>query len=167
MAAWSKGGETSTTSPPTRSIPASPRNSAAACALDNAPNPDGRAGAGRKGRIQPVDVEAEIDRTPRHPRLELGGNGFGSAGMNLGGIVDMDAEIVLDDGSDADMGRMRHVDQPLPDGGVTERAVVDPGRVVIGPGVGMGIDLDQRERPVFRRMRAQDRQRDGMIPPPA
>ena len=61
ISAWSNGGDTSTMSMPTRSQPGEPAHQLQRLPARE-PARHRRAGARREGRVEPVDVEGEIDR---------------------------------------------------------------------------------------------------------
>ena len=162
ISAWSNGGETSTMSMPTRSSAREPAHE-----LQRLParEPAGhrRAGARREGRVERVDVEARGRPARRRPgrRTDLERRrdavavqpGRGQHLEPLGRVVE---------GADADLGRAGRIDQPLADRPAHHRAVVDPAGIV-GPEVAVRVDLDQRQRPVLRGVRAQQRPGDEMV----
>ena len=66
-------------------------------------------------------------------------------------------------GADANLNAGRRVYHAGFDRFVEHRAMVDPAHVVVGPCVGMGVEMDQAQRPVFFGMRLQDREADVMV----
>ncbi len=127
----------------------------------------GRAGAGREGRIEAVDIEAEITARIAHDPAHLLGHRGRPRRMHRGCVDDVHAKRIGIGGANADLNRTRRLYQPLLHRLVEHGAVIDPAHVVIGPGIGVGIELDQRKGAVFRRMGPQDGEGDVMIPPKA
>ena len=121
-----------------------------------------RPGAGCEGRVERVDVEAEIGRPRPDPRLDARGDAARAeceAGID---VEDFDAAIARRHGANADLDRPAGIDEPLGHGARHESAVRHF-RAVVVPGVLMGIELHEGERPMGRRMGAQQRQGDEMI----
>ena len=161
ISAWSKGGETSTMSMPTRSSAAEPAHQLQRLPARE-PARHRRPGARREGGVEPVDVEGEIDRRvpgPRADHLERRGD---AVAVQPGRGQDLEAQVLVVEGADADLRRAARVDQPLADRPAHHRAVVDPARIV-RPEVAVRVDLDQRQRPVPRGVRPQQRPGDEMV----
>jgi hypothetical protein len=65
--------------------------------------------------------------------------------------------------ADADLDGLAGIDQPLLDGVAKHRAMGKRLAEILGPRVHMGIEMDQRHRPLPGLERAQQGQRDGVI----
>ncbi len=85
--------------------------------------------------------------------------------MHLARVDDVDAQRVVILRANADLNGPFRVDQPLLHGLVKHGAVINPAHVIIGPCVGVGVKLQQRQRPVFFGVSPQDREGDVMVPP--
>ena len=83
--------------------------------------------------------------------------------VHRAGVDDVHAPAVGVRRADADLHRFRGVDQPQLDRLVDEGAVVDPLEIVVGPGIGMGVELDQRQGAVFLGIGLEDREGDEMV----
>ena len=74
-----------------------------------------------------------------------------------------DAQRIVVVGANADLNRAFGVDDPAFHRLVEHGAMVDSGKIIIGPGVGMGIEMQQAERAVFLGIGTQDRKADIVI----
>ena len=83
--------------------------------------------------------------------------------MHLAGVDDVKAEVVFGGGADADLHRPRGVHEAGFHRLVHHRAVVDPGQVVVGPEVGVRVEMDDRQRAEPVGIGAQDRQGDVVV----
>src|SRR6266496_5045345 len=72
-------------------------------------------------------------------------------------------DIATDGRADADLDHARGIDQTLLDGIEEDRAMTVFLAEGIGPGIDMGIEMDEAHRPMPFGERAQQRQRDRMI----
>ena len=79
-----------------------------------------------------------------------------------GALSTSSPSVGIVEGPDPDLRRARRIDQPFADRPPHHRAMVDPPRIV-GPQVAVRVHLDQRQRPVLRRMRPEQRPGDEMV----
>jgi len=121
-----------------------------------------RAGAGREGGIERVDVEGEIGRALPDPLADAPRRAGYAEFLRLIAVDDGDAAIARRHRADADLDRALDIDQSFAHRLQHEAAMADAARAVI-PGVLMGIELDQRQLAMARNMGAQQRQGDEMI----
>jgi len=77
-------------------------------------------------------------------------------------VEDLDAERVGGVRADADLDRAVGIDDTFIDGATDERTMVDA-LAVVRPGVLMGVELHQRQRPVDGGMRLEQRPGDEMV----
>ncbi len=77
-------------------------------------------------------------------------------------VEDVDAAIFRRMGAYANLDRAAGIDQAFPGGSGNEGAVVYTA-VVVEPGVLMGVELDERQRPMPRDMRLQERPGDVVV----
>jgi len=106
-----------------------------------------RAGAGRAGGIEKVDVEADIAWPLADPSMDRGDRSGDAFPVQPAGIADLEAVAVGIAGAHAQLNRTRRIDQALPGGMEKHGAVVDAA-LAVGPGVGVGVEVDQRQRPM-------------------
>ena len=122
-----------------------------------------RAGARREGRVEPVDVEGEIDRrvarprrgSPRAPRRCRCGAPRARSGSRAPRRTSWKVRMptwVERAGSTSPSRIARPIIVPWS---------MPPG--IVGPEVAVGVELDQRQRPVLRGMRPQQRPGDEMV----
>ena len=90
--------------------------------------------------------------------------------VNLGGGDDGDAapgrpvvDLAPHRRADADLDHPARLDQPFFDGVVEHRTVAVALSERVGPGIDMGIEVDERCRPVAPAQRAQQRQGDAVV----
>ena len=126
--------------------------------------PDRSSSSRRIRRIKGVYVESQIGFPIAKPRPNAFGRLLRAVAMYAAGIDPLYSQswLVLD--AYADLHRVLGVDKAFLDGLIDDRAVIDAGRIVISPGVGMGIELQKCQRAVPGGMRAQNRKRDRVIP---
>lgn len=155
-----RAGETSTISPPTMLMPA--RIAQRRRRLPCVQPPDRRAGAGCSRGIKAINVEGDIGGwSPTMSRAMA--TAWAVLFMHGARVDILHAEIVIALRADADLHRGCGIDHSGFHGLVEEGAVVDAGHIVIGPQVGMSVEMDHRHRPVFLGIGAQDRQGDEVI----
>ena len=126
------------------------------------PAGDRRAGAGRKGRVQAIDVEGEVGGRALRMFNNRLGNRRRRHVLDLMAIDDAHAAIVRRMGADADLNRFRRVDDAVAHGAADEGAMVDA-LAVVEPGVLMGVELHHGQRPVLGGMGFQERPGDEMV----
>ncbi len=126
--------------------------------------PDRRAGAGGICRIEGVYIEGQVGSGVAQSRTDTLDSRPGPVVMDETRVDPLDPEgwLILD--PDTDLNRALGVDQAFPDGLVDDGPMIHPRRVIVFPGVGMRVELQQREWTVLRRMRPQYRQCDRMVP---
>ena len=76
------------------------------------PAPDRRAGAGRIGRIQAVDIKAQINRVIAQDLLDLFGNRRWPLFMHHARIQRVHAQRIFVGGANAHLNRPRRIDDP-------------------------------------------------------
>src|SRR5262249_23092735 len=129
-----------------------------------------RAGSRRERRIDGIDVERHVRRAGDHAsdcvddpvdaaRFRLIDVDHGDA------VLAMEVEIVLavHRAADSDLDEAAAVDDLLLDRAAERRAVKVLAAEVLVPRVDVRVELDERERSVLFRERAQNRQRDGVV----
>ena len=131
----------------------------------------GRAGARRKGRIERIDIEAEIGGRLADDLDDALGDGRRAHLVDRLGVDDGDAlfdgpvaDVLVDRRADADLDRAVRVDELGIDGVVEDRAVGVVLAEVLRPGVDVGVEMDERQRralPLGRDL--EQRQRDAVI----
>src|SRR5262245_44644567 len=127
-------------------------------------------GAGRKGRIDPVDVEREVRRTGRHA-TDFGDDPRNATVPHLIDVdhgdavlpVELEVLFTVHRTADAHLDESPPVDQPFLDRPPKRCPVKILSAEILVPRVDMRVDLYECERPVPLRQRAQDRQRDRMV----
>ena len=107
-----------------------------------------RTGAGRKAGIQAIDIKGQVDLVIPQQPLGFLGRRLGAVLMDPGRIQNVEAHGVIVGGAQADLHRARRVDDAFPGGMKEHGAMVDPA-VIVRPGVGMGVEVQQGKGPVF------------------
>ena len=125
--------------------------------------PDRGAGTGCEGGIERVNVEGDVGGPVADDLLCAGDRPCGALFVHRAGVDIFDTEIVITMGADADLNRAFGVHQPGFHRLVHEGAVVDPVHVIIGPEVGVGIEMYHTHRAILGGIGAQDRQGDEVI----
>ena len=130
-----------------------------------------RAGSRRIDRVEPVDVEADIDRAVADDPPRLGDHLIRAEPEEFLDMDDADAGVLgpillvgrIHRAADADLDHPLRVDQPLLDGAAERRAMgIFLAAEIAVAGVGMGVEMHDPDRPLAGD-RAQDRQGDEMI----
>ena len=154
---------------PTNRSRCSRRKIACTCQLASPPI-SGVPGARRKGRVERVDIDAEIDRRISHDLTDAPGNGSGFRGVNILGADDHHAarcgpivNLARHRRSDADLNHSARIDQALLDRMVEHRAVSVRLPETVGPGIDVRIEVNKRGRAPLFRQRAEQRKRDAVI----
>ena len=129
-----------------------------------------RAGAGREGGIERVDVETEIHRGVADDVADFIGHGRRAPLVHVLRGDDGDAlrqrpvvDRALDRGADADLHHTPRLDQSFVDGVIEHRAVRIDLAEIVGPGVNVGVEMNECARAAPLRERAQERQRDAVL----
>ena len=125
----------------------------------------------RESRIDEVDVEAEKDRALADPREHLRQHSVDTALQQRLGRDQVKAERArtvpifgaVQRTPDAQLHRPRGLDQTLLDRAAAPGAVGVALAPVVVPGIGVGIEIDQADRPVALGDRPQLSQRDRMV----
>ena len=122
----------------------------------------GRAGAGSKGRVQPVNIKGQIDRRITCPRAHNIQCRINTMAMHPRAGQDFKAMVAVIIGAQPDLCGAADIDNTF--GGSTgeHRAMVKAG-TIIRPGITMCIKLYQRQRAMPLRMRLQQRIGNRMI----
>lgn len=166
----SKGGDTSTTSPPTRSSPLQAAQHLLRLGRRIAADLR-RAGAGRVDRVQPVHVEADIGRSRADHAPCLLDHLLDAELEELLDIHDADAlslapvivGLAVERAANTDLDGALGIEQAFLDRAAERRAV---GQFVVAeiavPGIGMGVEMHHADRPVLGDG-AHDRQRDQVV----
>ena len=122
---------------------------------DRSPRPGGERG------IEEVDVEREIRGTVTDHLADAGGRGVDGRGEQRIGLDDREPERLGVGGAHPELDRARRVDDALACGEVTPGAVVEV--VAHAPGVGVGVEVDQGQRPVRGGMGLEQRVRHHVV----
>ena len=116
-----------------------------------------RAGAGREGGIERIDVEAEIGGRVADDAADALGDRCRAALVHVLRGDDRDAladrpvvDVRLHRRADADLHHAARIDQPLLDRVIEHRAVRIALPEIVRPGVDMGVEVHQRQRAAAR-----------------
>lgn len=139
----------------------------------------GRACGGGKGRVERVDVNAQVDGVlGAHPVPDLADDALGADGVNLTGLDDLETAVAVilvvagagQGGPDTRVDVCVVLEQTLHGCMIEVRAVVDGGNLGgraaedLGlPSVEMAVKVDDRHRPVGAVDGPQQRQGDGVV----
>ena len=131
----------------------------------------GRAGAGRKCRIERVDIEAQIGRGVADHFADTFGGDLRATLMHRLGEQDRDSaangpivHCAVHWRANTDLNGAARIDQTLLDRMEKRRAVPEAQPEALGPGIDMGVEMDERQRAGAHRQRSQQGKGDRMIP---
>ena len=171
ISAWSYAGATSTMSAPTTSRPASPRSTSSSCGARQ-PACLRRTRAGGVGRVEHVDVDADVDRPVAQPRAHPLDDVVDRGADEVTAVDRREAEPLrlvevqarVERAAEPDVHRVLGVDQPLL-GGAAERRPVRVRRTEVGvPRVEVGVEVQHRDRAVPLVLHPKQRQGDRVVP---
>src|SRR5688572_4781618 len=108
------------------------------------------AGSRRKGRIEAIDVEGEIDGTITEYALHLGGDLIKGHRVYPIGIKNIHAvgALAMIGGANAELKRAARLNQAIADGIVEHGAVIDAPSL-IRLDIAMGVEMKERQGPIF------------------
>ena len=121
-----------------------------------------RSCARRKGGVETVNIEGEITGPVTHNALHLLRDRNSTLIMHRGAIKDIKTHGRFVVSAQAYLGRMLRHNQPFFGGMIKHGAVVNA-RTVVFPGIGVGVEVNQRQRAVFFRVGPQQGVRHKVI----